>query len=125
MQISIGRILIIAVAVEILAILVLVGLVAILGPSNPDAARAYAERLGYWVGPIAGFVFCVIGGWLAAKNLNKHQVLNGLVLGAVVAAIDVALLLAGGAAFQPIFAISNIGRLIAGSMGGWAAAKTR
>lgn len=122
MPIKVGRILGVAVAVEVLAILVLVVLVALFGPSDPEGSRAFAERLGFWVGPIAGFVLCVAGGWLIARNLATHHVLNGLALGAVVAAIDVALLVAGGAGFQLIFAASNVGRLVAGSIGGWLAA---
>jgi hypothetical protein len=46
---------------------------------------------------------------------------NGLVLGLAVAGIDIGLLVVSGAAFQPIFALSNIGRVIAGSAGGWIA----
>ena len=60
MSIRIGRILVLAVVIEALAILALVLMVAApLGPSDPDAAQAYAERLGTWVGPIAGFVLCL------------------------------------------------------------------
>jgi hypothetical protein len=45
-------------------------------------------------------------------------------LGAMVAVIDVALLVAGGADFQPILALSNAGRLAAGSLGGWLAGRS-
>ena len=98
--------------------LTLVLLVALLGPSDQAAAQAYAERLGYWVGPIAGFVFCLLGGWWVAKGLSGAHVLNGLILGAAVAAIDLAILLVSGAEFHPVFAVSNIGRVVAGSLGG-------
>jgi hypothetical protein len=125
MQIRVGRILVAAVAVEVLAVLVLVVLVALARPSEPAAAEAYAVRLGYWVGPIAGFVLCVIGGWWVARGLATAHVINGLALGVVAAAIDVAILLASGTEFQPVFAVSNIGRIIAGVLGGLLAARSQ
>lgn len=123
MPIKFGKIFLFAIAVEFSAILVLVLLVALFGPSDQEGAQVFAELLGYWVGPIAGFVFTVTGGWLVARNLTAHQVMNGLVLGATVAAIDIAILVASGAEFQIIFVLSNIGRLVAGSLGGWLAIK--
>lgn len=119
----IGRILITAIAVEAIAIIGLVLVVALLGPSDPDAAQAYAEKVGYWFGPAAGFVLCVVGGWFVSRRLSERHILNGLVLGAAVAAIDIALLLVSGAAFQLIFVVSNIGRLVAGTIGGWLASR--
>ena len=121
MQIRVGRILIAAVAAEVLAVLVLVLLVVLFGPAAEATAQAYAERLGYWVGPIAGFGFCLLGGFWVARGLHSAQVVNGFLLGVVVAAIDIAILVVSGAAFQPIFALSNLGRVIAGSIGGWLA----
>ena len=125
MLIKIVKILLIAVAVEALAIIVLVLLVALFGPSDQVAAQAYAQRLGYWVGPIAGFILCVAGGWLSARKFDTHQVLAGLGLGAAVAAIDVGLLVASGVEFQPVFAVSNIGRLVAGAFGGFLASRAK
>jgi len=125
MQIRVGRILVTAIAVEVLAVLVLVVLVALARPSEPAAAEAYAMRLGYWVGPIAGFALCVIGGWWVARGLATAHLVNGLALGVVAAAIDVAILLGSGAGFQPVFAVSNIGRLLAGGMGGLLAARSQ
>jgi len=122
---KIGRIVLIAIVVEALAITVLVALVAALGPSDPVEAEAYAQELGSWVGPLAGFVLCIAGGWLVASKLDARHVLAGLVLGALVAAIDAALLVAAGAEFQPIFAVSGVGKLVAGCMGGWLAGKGR
>jgi len=123
MAFRLGRIIIIAIVVEALAIIGLIGIVAVFGPSDPNSAQAYAEEVGYWFGPVVGIVLCIAGGWFVARRLKQHQVLNGLVLGAIVAAIDVALLVAGGATFQLIFIASNIGKLLAGSIGGWLASR--
>jgi len=124
MQIRVARIVITAVAAEVLTVLVLVLLVVLFGPSDTDAAQTYAERLGYWVGPIAGFALCLLGGFWVARGLHAAHVLNGLILGLVVAGIDVGILVASGAAFQSIFAVSNIGRVIAGTIGGWIARRS-
>ncbi|NNG17838.1 MAG: hypothetical protein HKM89_15290 [Gemmatimonadales bacterium] len=124
MQIRFGRIIVAAIAVEVLAVLALILLVVVFGPSDPTAAEAYAERLGFWVGPIAGFVFCLLGGWWVAKGLSASHVLNGLVLGVTVAVIDIVILLASGAEFHPVFAVSNIGRVVAGTIGGWLAGRS-
>ena len=123
MRIRIGRILGFAILAEVLAVLTLVLIVALFGPSDPAEAQAYAERIGLWVGPIAGFLFTLAGGWWIARSLVNSQVLNGLVLGVVVAIIDISILLLSGAEFLPIFAISNIGRVIAGSLGGLLASR--
>ena len=115
---SMSRMLLLAVVIEATAVLVLVVFVASFGPADPVAAQAYAERLGTWVGPIAGFVLCLGGGWLVARSLREGQVARGALLGTMVAAIDVAILVAGGAAFQAIFVVSNLGRVVAGALGG-------
>ena len=124
MQIRVGRILLTAIVVEVLAVLALVLLVVILGPSDQAAAEAYAKRLGFWVGPIAGFVFCLAGGWWVAKGLVVSHVRHGLALGAMVAAIDIAILVISGAEFHLVFAVSNGGRVVAGAIGGWFAGRS-
>lgn len=124
MKLNIGKILLTAVAIEVLAILFLFVLVALSGPPDADAAQAYAERVGYWFGPIAGFILCVVGGWQVSRKLTGRHVLNGLVLGLVVALIDGGLLIASGSEFRMIFVLSNLGRIAAGTIGGWLAGKS-
>jgi hypothetical protein len=60
----IGRVFGAALAIEAMAILLLVVMVAAFGPKDPAAAQAYAERMGQWVGPIggAGLCFWAVGG---------------------------------------------------------------
>ena len=123
MRIRIGRILVFAILAEILAVLTLVLIVALFGPPDPAAAQAYAERTGFWVGPLAGFAFTLMGGWWIARSLTNSQVLNGFALGVVVALIDISILVMSGAEFLPVFVYSNVGRIIAGSLGGWLAGR--
>lgn len=118
-----GRILIAAVLGEIAAIVLLIVLVAVLGPKEPAAARAYAESLGELVGPIGGALASFLGGWWAARGLTARHVLQGALVGIVMAAIDIALLVAGGAPFRLLFVGSNLGRILMGILGGWVAGR--
>ena len=121
MRARIGRTVIAALVIEALAIALLFVLVALFGPNDGAAAQAYAERLGQWVGPISGAVLCLLGGWWLTRSLSSGHIVNGLALGAVVAVIDIALLVLSGAAFQIVFVVSNGARLVAGALGGWIA----
>ncbi len=119
MKVRIARTLITALVAEILAIAGLVIAVALFGPSEAEAAAEWAAETGWWFGPVAGFILCLVGGWFVARGATSDHVVHGLLLGVVVAAIDVGLLLAGGAEFQMVFVISNVGRVVAGGVGGW------
>jgi hypothetical protein len=121
MRATIGRTVIAALFIEALAIALLFVLVALFGPNDRVAAQAYAERLGQWEGPISGAVLCFLGGWWLTRSLSSGHFLNGLILGAVVAVIDIALLVLSGAAFQFVFVVSNGMRLGAAALGGWLA----
>ena len=113
-----------ALAAEVLAVILLVLLVGIAGPSDPPAAQAYAKRLGLWVGPVGGFIFTLLAAWWVARGLQTPPLTNGIIVGVAVAAIDVSILILSGAGFDPIFAISNAGRVIAGLIGGWLAGRS-
>jgi hypothetical protein len=121
MKFRIGRIAFAAVAAEVLGILVLVLLVAAFGPSDKTAAQTYAQSLGLWVGPVSGFVLCLLGGFWVARGLVKLHVANGFALGVAGAAIDAGLLIAAGASFEIVYLVSNLGRVVAGTIGGWLA----
>lgn len=118
------KIVLAAFASEILAIISLVIVVAIFGPQNQDSAKAFAEDIGFWVGPIAGFLFTLVAAWFIARNLESGQIRNGIAVGVATAAIDVLLLVLGGSVFQFVFVLSNLGRVIAGYVGGWLASRS-
>jgi hypothetical protein len=119
------RLIIGAVVVETAAVIILVGLVAIFGPNEATAAQRYAEKLGFWVGPIAGTLLTFIGAFMIARPLLGRGVLHGFLFGFCVAFVDVAILLAMRAPFEWIFLVSNVSKLIAGYLGGVCAARSR
>jgi hypothetical protein len=111
------RCLIAAVLAEVAAIATLVLIVAVLGPRDPAAAQAYAEGLGRFVGPIAGVLFGVIGGYLVARPLRTAHLKHGAFFGILFALTDIALLGLSQAPFEPIFILSNVGRFVGGILG--------
>ncbi len=117
------RIVLTAFAAEALSIALLVLVVALFGPHERAQDAAFAERVGQWLGPLSGLVLCALGGYFVARPLAGGQVLHGALLGLAAAAIDLALLVLGGAPFQLLFVLSNLGRVLAGCAGGWIAAR--
>jgi len=118
-----GRIIVAGVTVEAAAIAVLVVIVALFGPRDATGAQDYAKRLGQWVGPIGGAMLCFVGGVWVARTSCSSRVLHGILVGTATAVIDAALLLASGVPFQLLFVASNIGKMLAGGLGGWAASR--
>jgi hypothetical protein len=121
MNLTPARIVLAAVAAELLGVLALVVLVVIFGPSGVEAAQPFAERLGAWVGPISGFVLTVLGGYWVARGAPGRPVLNGAATGVAAAMLDVVTAFALGASMQPLLVVSNAGRIVGGSVGGWLA----
>jgi hypothetical protein len=94
------------------------------GSPHPSAPRTFTERIGYWFGPVSGLVLCLVGGWFVARALTSRHVLCGAALGAAVAALDtVVVLLLWGESFEMIYLLSNLGRVVAGGLGGWIASR--
>ena len=112
-----------AIAAEVLAILILVALVAIFGPRNQAGAEAYAEKLGQWVGPLAGIVLSFLGALWVSRGLTDGHFLHGFLFGLIYALVDVALLVAMQAPFMWLFVASDGGKLLAGIVGGLVAAR--
>jgi hypothetical protein len=111
-----------ALAAEIGAIVVLVCLVAIFGPREAKAAEAFAQKIGPWVGPLAGALLGFLGSYWVARPLTKDQWLHGALFGGLHALIDVALLVGMRAPFEWLFVASDAGKVVAALAGGaWAA----
>ena len=121
MEIKYLQLVVAALAIEIISVLVLVIMVAIFGPPDPGQAQAFAADLGYWVGPIAGFIFSFLGAYVITKNLSRSRIPNGILLGLLVAIVDVSILVGSDRGFEMIFLVSSTGRLVAGTLGAYVA----
>ncbi len=99
-------------------ILILIALVATFGPSEPASAQAFAERLGRWVGPIGGALCSFLAAFYVARPLTSESKTNGVAVGGGLAVLDIVLLVASHAPFQWLFVVSNLGKILAGYIGG-------
>ena len=114
-----------AIAAEVTAILILVLIVAIFGPRDQAQAEAYAQKLGPWVGPLAGVVLSFLGALWVSRGLTSGHLLHGTLFGAIYALIDAALIVASQAPFMWLFVASDAGKFLAGVAGGFVAARFR
>jgi len=99
-------------------ILILIALAATFGPSDPAIARAFAERLGRWGGPIGGALCSFLAAFCVARPLTSGRKTNGVAVGVFLGVLDVVLLVASRAPFQWLFVVSNLGKILAGYIGG-------
>ena len=112
-----------AIAAEVIPIVILVAIVALVGPGETSEAQDFANRTGRWFGPIAGgvvtFLFAV---WLTRPLVKDHS-RYGLLLGLLVAVLDASLLVVSGASFDGLFVLSGLGRILMGFLGGYIVSK--
>jgi hypothetical protein len=126
LKLRFGRLAIAVLAAEVLGVLTLVALVALFGPSGGfAAAQPFAERIGAYVGPISGFVFCLLGGYWVARASAPFGVRNGFVTGLVAALLDFALAATMTNPFQWLLVVSNTGRVVGGTLGGLLASRKK
>lgn len=125
MKVRWGRLAVGILAAELLLILSLVALVAILGPKEPGAAEEFAQKLGRWVGPIGGALVSLLGALWVSRPLERGHVRHGVLLGLGLALLDAGLLAASQAPFEWIFVGSNLGKIVAGYLGGALAGQGR
>ena len=106
-------------AAEAMPIVALVVLVATLGPGEPAADQEFAQTLGSWVGPIGGAVATFALSLWVLKPLSADHLRYGALFGLAVAVLDGGLIAASGSAFQWLFVFSQLGRIVAGLIGGF------
>lgn len=125
MTVSWQRLAFVAVHAEILPVIVLFGSVWALSTGSLPKDQALAEALGQILGPIVGF-FAVLGGAIfLSRSVTRGHVGNGLLLGALVAALDITIFVMSGEPITPLLLASNVGRIVAGALGGWIARRRR
>lgn len=113
-----ARLLFVAIANEIIGVLLLVALVALSRPTTQAEANVLAQQIGTWEGPLSGFVLTLFGARFIARR-TPHPLRDGITLGVVAAVLDGALLAMSGVAFAWLYVASNAGRVLAGGLGGW------
>ncbi|MXO59333.1 hypothetical protein GRI89_07235 [Altererythrobacter salegens] len=120
MQINWRRAIVATLFAEAAGIVALMAIVAVFGPSGWKEATPFAQQMGALVGPVSGFLLCMIGGWWTGRLAPPDQrVKNGLAMGCIAAAFDIALSFALGGGLVGLLVVSNIGRIVAGTLGGW------
>ena len=107
-----------ALIAEMAPIVLLVALVAALGPGTTEGDQELATRLGDWVGPLGGALATFLVARWVVRGLPQAHVFWGAMLGLLVALLDVTLLVAAGSPFRWLFVASAAGRVIAGALGG-------
>ena len=122
------RIVLAVIAAEALPILLLVLVVVVYGfvrQSNSPTPEKFAPMAGNWVGPIGGFIATFLFAWWAARRTPERALAHGVAVGVGAALLDfgVGTLLGGGETIKPLFFLSNGGRILAGLLGGWFAAR--
>jgi hypothetical protein len=81
------------------------------------------QATALWSAPVAGSLLCLLGGWWVARGVGDAHERNGLVLGAAVAVIDLALLGISGAPFGLLVVSSAVSRIAGGYCGGMIAGR--
>jgi len=118
------RVLLAALFVELIPV-ALLGLLTVFGPSEREAARAFAETAGRWVGPLGAAIMAFVMARWAVRPLVDRQLLHGFLVGAVAAALNVGIVVLAEAPFEWLFVASNAGRVVAGMLGALAAIRSR
>ena len=121
------RVMMAAFLAELLPILLLVAIVFVYGAIRQQESltpEEFAPRAGNWVGPIGGFLATLLFAWWAGRHAPSKKISHGAAVGVGTALLDFGLgmLLGGRDAIQPLFFISNAGRVLAGVLGGELAA---
>ncbi len=114
-------------AAEALPILALVSVVTVYSfVRKPDSMtpQQFAPVAGSWVGPIGGFLATWLFAYWGAKCNPQAPLQQGIAVGVGTALVDLAIGIPAGG-FGILIIVSNAGRLLAGYLGGWLAAKGR
>jgi hypothetical protein len=121
MSLRIGRLLVATPIAELLAVagLLVPGLVGFATIKATVTSRMFEmQAIAQWSAPLAGFVFCLLGGWWVARRASIAHKRNGLALGIAVASTDLVLLVASGAPFGLLMVSSVASRIVGGYVGG-------
>ena len=121
MTLRLGRVFLAAPIVELLAVagMLVPSVLRFLTLEATVTARMFEmQATALWSAPVAGFLFCLMGGWWVARGVEVDHARNGVALGIAVAVIDLVLLMASGAPFGALAVSSFLSRIAGGFCGG-------
>lgn len=101
-----------------LVLVVIVYSTAIDPGQTEEYYQKFAEEAGFYIGPIVGSLATFLFAWWACRKLQIGFLLNGTLVGVVVAILGITILVASKAPFHIIFVISYTCKIFAGLLGG-------
>jgi hypothetical protein len=114
-----GRFIAGVIGAELAPILMLVLAMFIVGTSmGGRPSQETAERYGAWIGPIGGAIATALIACLLARRAAR-PIPFGLIFGASVALLDIALILSQRPPFRVVFVVSALSRVAGGVAGAW------
>jgi hypothetical protein len=119
LHIPIVRLILAVIAAEVVPLFLLFATVAAFGPPELEEAKHFAAVMGRWVGPIAGAMCAYLAAYGIGRVAPERALSDGVIVGLCLATLDVVLLVAGNASFEWLYVISNAGKIIAATLGGW------
>jgi predicted permease len=126
MRIDVWRSIIAAAATELAIYFAWIALVLLAGLFRADPTRAqwFAHLFAPSMGILLGFILCIFAGaWVA--RVSEDAIKNGLVVGAMCAALNALIIAAMSREFPPVLLIGSLGRVLGGSIGGWLVQRRR
>jgi hypothetical protein len=124
MQINWRRAIVATLIARGVGIALLIVVVALFAPPENQEAQEFAREMAARIGPVAGFLLCIAGGWWTARTAPiADRIPNGALMGVMAAAFDVALSFTFGGGFALLLVLANAGRIFAGALGGWMATR--
>lgn len=113
------RILLAVIAAELVPILLLVAIVTAFGPPELGAAQRFAAQMGRWVGPVGGAICAYLAAYGIGRIAPERALSDGVIVGFCLVALDGIILFASNAPFEWLYVVSNFGKLVAATFGGW------
>jgi hypothetical protein len=114
------RIIVASLVAEVLGIVALLAIFPVVisgGISTLGTVELQLQSHALWVGPLAGSVLCLIGGWWAGRK-SRNRLAHGIRVGVLAAVIELVLLVVAGAPVGQFMLTSIGGRLLGGYAGG-------
>ncbi|MFC5271305.1 hypothetical protein [Adhaeribacter terreus] len=125
-KIRLLRITIAALLAELIPLVILIIAVTAYGyiatPAQDKAAlEAFAGKAGLYIGPIAGMLAALGMGFWAARKLTNSRLLHGLLTGAFIVLLDLAIFAKPKADFDLTDVLVLVGKFLAATLGGYLA----